>query len=48
MEAVEKTILFYREQGKSGERFAQTIERIGFEHLDAQILSNEWIEKKKF
>lgn len=41
MDAVEKTILLYREQGKTGERLAQTIDRLGFEHVNAQILSNE-------
>lgn len=47
MEAVEKVILLYREQGKTGERFAQTIARIGFENVDAQILSNDLLERKK-
>lgn len=47
MEAVEKIILFYREQGNTGERFAQTIDRIGFEKVEAQILSNDLLDRKK-
>jgi len=47
MEAVEKVILLYREQGKTGERFAQTIARLGFDNVDAQILSNDLLDRKK-
>ncbi len=47
MDTVEKVILLYREQGKTGERFAQTIDRIGFENIEAQVLSNELLDRKK-
>lgn len=47
MDAVEKVILLYREQGKTGERFAQTIDRLGFENVEAQLLSNELFDRKK-
>jgi dissimilatory sulfite reductase (desulfoviridin) alpha/beta subunit len=43
---VEKTILLYREQGKTGERFADTIERIGFEEVEKQLLSDEILARK--
>jgi len=36
---IEKAILLYKEQGETGERFAQTIERIGFENIENQLLS---------
>jgi dissimilatory sulfite reductase (desulfoviridin) alpha/beta subunit len=49
LDVVEKAILLYREQGKTGERFAQTIERIGFENVEAQLLSNDFLtESRKF
>ena len=47
MDVIEKAILLYREQGKTGERFAQTIERLGFDNVDAQLLSNDLIDRKK-
>lgn len=47
LDVVEKAILLFREQGKTGERFAQTIERIGFENVEAQLLSNELFDRKQ-
>ena len=47
MSVVEKAILLFRDQGESGERFADTIERIGFENAEAQLLGNELLERKK-
>jgi dissimilatory sulfite reductase (desulfoviridin) alpha/beta subunit len=44
---VEKVILLYREQGKTGERFAQTIERLGFENVQYQVLSDEILTRKR-
>ena len=43
---IEKAILLFREQGKTGERFAKTIERLGFENVEAQLLGNELLERK--
>ena len=43
---VEKTILFYREQGLPGERFADTIARLGFENVEREILSDAILERK--
>ena len=45
--AVEKAILLYREQGKTGERFAETVERLGFENVEAQIISDDILERKQ-
>lgn len=46
MKVIEKTILLYKEQGKKGERLAQTIKRIGFENTESQLLSDEILERK--
>ncbi len=34
LRTVEKTILFFREQGKTGERLADTIHRLGFDYVE--------------
>ena len=39
LDAIEKTSLLYKEQGKTGERFSQTIERLGFDTVQKQIIS---------
>lgn len=44
---IEKMILLYREQGKTGERLADTIERIGFENIEAQLLSDDILNRKQ-
>ena len=36
---IEKALLFYMENGQSKERFAKTIERIGFEEVEKELLS---------
>jgi dissimilatory sulfite reductase (desulfoviridin) alpha/beta subunit len=46
-EVIEKMILLYREQGQTGERVAQTVNRIGFENIEAQLLSDEIFERKQ-
>ena len=47
LDVVEKAILLFREQGRTGERFADTIKRIGFEEVERQLLSNELFERKE-
>lgn len=47
LSVIEKTILLFREQGKTGERFAQTIDRLGFENVEAQLLSDDILERKE-
>jgi len=47
LDVVEKAILLFREQGKTGERFAKTIERLGFENVQAQLLGHDLLERKQ-
>lgn len=47
LDTIEKAILLFREQGKTGERFADTIERIGFENVEKQLLSDEILSRKQ-
>lgn len=44
---VEKAILLFREQGETGERFADTVARIGFENVQEQLLANDLLERKQ-
>ena len=43
---VEKAILLFREQGITGERFADTVARLGFENVQEQLLSNDLLARK--
>ncbi len=43
---VEKAILLFREQGITGERFADTVARLGFENVQEQLLSNDLLTRK--
>ena len=47
LDVVEKAILLFREQGRTGERFAKTIERLGFENVEKQLLANDLLERKE-
>lgn len=47
LDVVEKAILLFREQGNTGERFADTVARLGFENVQAQLLSNDLLERKE-
>jgi NADPH-dependent 2,4-dienoyl-CoA reductase/sulfur reductase-like enzyme/dissimilatory sulfite reductase (desulfoviridin) alpha/beta subunit/rhodanese-related sulfurtransferase len=47
MQIIEKAILLFREQGKTGERFADTVERLGFENVQEQLLSNDLLARKE-
>lgn len=46
LDVIEKAILLFREQGKPGERFATTIERIGFEKVEEMLLSDDLLNRK--
>ncbi len=46
METVEKAILLFRSEGIPGERFADTINRIGFEKAQEMLLGNELLANK--
>ena len=43
---IEKAILLFREQGETGERFADTIERLGFENVEKQLLSDDILKRR--
>lgn len=47
LQVIEKAILLFREQGNTGERFADTIARLGFENVQEQLLSNDLLERKE-
>lgn len=47
LDVVEKLILLYREQGQTGERLSQTIERIGFERIQEELLSDAIWDRKQ-
>lgn len=46
LDVVEKAILLFREQGITGERFADTVARLGFENVQEQLLGNGILERK--
>lgn len=46
LDIVEKSILLFRDQGIAGERFADTIRRIGFDQVQTQLLGNDLLERK--
>lgn len=46
LSVVEKAILLFREQGITGERFADTVERIGFEEVQKQLLADDLLSRK--
>ena len=43
---VERAILFFRDEGISGERFADTISRLGFDYVQNKLLNSK-IDKKQ-
>lgn len=38
LDTVERAILFFRDEGITGERFADTVNRLGFEHVQEKLL----------
>jgi dissimilatory sulfite reductase (desulfoviridin) alpha/beta subunit len=46
LNTVEKVILFFREQGKAGERLSDTIKRVGFDVAEKEILSDDILARK--
>ena len=47
MDTIEKIILFFRDNGTAGERFADTVARVGFENAEKTILSDEMLQRKE-
>ena len=46
LDVIEKAILLFKDRGLKGERFAETIERIGFENAEKQLLEKNLLERK--
>ena len=46
LDVVEKAILLFRSQGQPGERFADTIQRIGFDRAQELLLGEELLRQK--
>lgn len=46
MQTIEKALLLFKEQGNKGERFSQMIERIGFNTVEEQLLSDDIYTRK--
>ncbi len=46
LDIIEKAILLFRENGFKGERFADTVKRIGFENVEKQLLSGDILKRK--
>lgn len=46
LSVVEKCILLFRDRGIAGERFADTVARIGFKTAEALLLGDELLERK--
>jgi Dissimilatory sulfite reductase (desulfoviridin), alpha and beta subunits len=47
LNVLEKTILLFREKGKTGERLAQTIERLGFKNVEKMLDSDDILSRKQ-
>ena len=47
LRVIEKAILLFREQGRTGERFADTVNRLGFENVQEQLLSDDLLQRKE-
>ena len=46
MTVIEKAILLFREQGNTGERFADTVARLGFEQVQEQLMRDDLLARK--
>lgn len=46
LDVIEKAILLFRDQGKTGERFSDTITRLGFENVQKQLMGDELLLHK--
>ncbi len=44
MAVIEKAILLFKNEGIAGERFADTVKRLGFEYVNEKI---DWLSIKK-
>jgi len=46
LDVIEKAILLFKYKGKTGERFAETIDRLGLEQVEEALISEELMNKK--
>ena len=47
LEVLERALLLYREQGRTGERFSSTIARLGFDYVEKEITEGEILARKE-
>ena len=47
LDTIERAILFFRDEGITGERFADTISRLGFENVQAQLMADDLLARKE-
>ncbi len=47
LQVIEKAILFFRDEGITGERFADTIDRLGFAYVQDKLMSDELLRRKE-
>lgn len=47
LSVLEKSLLLFREQGVTGERFSDTIARLGFDGVEEQLLSDDLLARKQ-
>ena len=47
MNTIEKAILLFREYGNTGERFADTVKRLGFDKVQELLYSDELLKNKE-
>jgi hypothetical protein len=47
MDVVEKAILLFKSEGKTGERFSSTIDRIGVEEAEKMLVSDNILMNKE-
>lgn len=46
LDVIEKAILFFLDEGENGERFNDTINRLGFEYVQKKLLNDDLLENK--
>ncbi|PKK39468.1 Dissimilatory sulfite reductase (desulfoviridin) [Clostridiaceae bacterium JG1575] len=47
LQFIENVILYFRERGNTGERFAQTIQRLGFDVVEKELLTMDALARKE-
>ena len=47
LNVVEKAILLFKSKGESGERFGQTVDRLGVEKVEKMLIANNLLKRKE-